>query len=142
MATISEEINTLKIRLGANRGADKITIVDHVRGTQVSMSLKEGYDHLIARRNSGQGGLIVHIVDHVVLQKEKLEPGKQTRFSIDCGTNEAYRELYAEWLRIFAEVKNKTMAIDFFTRGVRAVSKEVIDAWKADGHEEHKEPNF
>lgn len=142
MATITEEFEILKIRIGKREGDQKITIVDHVNATQISCTVKEGFEALKARISKEEGGHIIHVVDHVAVQRRKLEPGNQTRFGLDCGTNDAYRELYAEWIRILTEVKNKTMAIDFFTRGVRAVTKEVMDEWRNEGREPQIDPDF
>jgi hypothetical protein len=84
----------------------------------------------------------IHVVDHTAERKRKTTPGAQTRFGLDCGTNEVYRELFVEWERILGEVKNKTMAVDFVIRGLRMVDKRQIDEWRNEGEVSHKEPDF
>jgi hypothetical protein len=84
----------------------------------------------------------IHVVDHSVEKIRKTTPGKQTRFGLDCGTNEVYRELFIEWERILEEVKNKTMAIDFVIRALRLADKAQLDAWRNEGEVAHKEPDF
>jgi hypothetical protein len=109
---------------------------------------KEEFERLKILINSGRGNEVVHVVRVDEERKRRLEnkakPGgrQQTKFVLECGDGDAFKELYAEWDRILLEVKNRTMAIDFFTRGVKAVTKEVMDEWRNEGREPQIEPDF
>jgi hypothetical protein len=111
MATVTEERDALKITLNnPKRAADKFTIVNHSDGSTTTCSGIEAYRLMNSWIDKGRGGETIHLVDHRKEKASKLAPGTRTRFSLECGSNELYRQIAGEWERILAQVKNVTVA--------------------------------
>ena len=111
MATILEERDALKIRLNNPKARnDKLTIIDHAADTSITCTAIEAYRHLNDRIDKGDGGHVIHVHDIKKAREKKLAPGTQTKFTVDCGTNELYRQVAGEWERILAQVKNLSIA--------------------------------
>jgi hypothetical protein len=109
---------------------------------------KEEFERLKILINSGRGNEVVHVVrvdeerKRRLANKPKPTGKQQTRFVLDCGSPEAFVDVYKEWDRILLEVRNRTMAVDFVIRGLRMVDKRQIDEWRNEGEVPHKEPDF
>ena len=73
-------------------------------------TILEEFNALKLKIAAGKGNEPIHIVYHSQEKKKRLTPGKQTRWTLDCGTNELYREIYQEYERILEQVKNVTIA--------------------------------
>ena len=111
MATCIEERDALKIRLvNPKTRNDKLTVINHTEDTSVTCSAIEAYRLLNDWIDKGKSGHTIHIVDLKKVKEKKLAPGTQTKFTVDCGTNELYRQVAGEWERILAQVKNLSIA--------------------------------
>jgi hypothetical protein len=81
-------------------------------------TIKEEFELLKAKILSGKENETIHVVWTDQDRKRKranVGPKPQKRFSIDCGSPEAFRELYTQYDRIMSEVVNKTIALDLIT---------------------------
>ena len=111
MASILEERDALKIRLNNPKARnDKLTIIDHAADTSITCTAIEAYRHLNDRIERGDGVHVIHVHDVKKTKEKKLAPGTQTKFTVDCGTNELYRQVAGEWERILGQVKNLSIA--------------------------------
>ena len=111
MASILEERDALKIRLNNPKARnDKLTIIDHAADTSITCTAIEAYRHLNDRIERGDGVHVIHVHDVKKAKEKKLAPGTQTKFTVDCGTNELYRQVAGEWERILGQVKNLSIA--------------------------------
>ena len=111
MATCIEERDALKIRLVNPKARnDKLTLVDHAADTTMTCTAIELYQHFNELIEKGHGGRVVHVHDIKKAREKKLAPGTQTKFTVDCGTNDLYRQVASEWERILAQVKNLSIA--------------------------------
>jgi hypothetical protein len=78
---------------------------------------------------AGKGNEMVHIVrvdQDRQRKRTNTGPKQQKRFSVDCGSPEAFRELYTQYDRILAEVVNKTIALDLITWWLTLLTPERI----------------
>jgi hypothetical protein len=110
MATVLEEREEFKIRIGKKEGGRKVTIVNHTENTTHTCTVTEGYRLLNDWIEQGKSNQSIHVVDLVKVKEAKLAPGTQTKFTVDCGTNDLFRQVAGEWERILAQVKNLTVA--------------------------------
>ena len=111
MATAIEERDALKIRLNdPKRRADKLTVINHTEDSTTTCTAIEAYRLLNGWIEQGKSGHSIHMVDLRKVKEKKLAPGTQTKFTVDCGTNELFRQVNGEWERILGQVKNLTIA--------------------------------
>ena len=111
MSTCIEERDALKIRLNKPKAAgDKLTVINHTEDRSTTCTAIEAYRMMNDWIDKGKGGHSIHVVDLKSVKEKKLAPGTQTKFTVDCGTNDLFREITAEWERILAQVKNLTVA--------------------------------
>jgi predicted aminopeptidase len=111
MATVSEEREAFKIRmLKPKAGFEKVTIVNHTEDTTITCTVAEGYRQFCDWIAKGKGQHNIHVVYLKKVKEAKLAPGTQTKFTVDCGTNDLFRQVAGEWERILAQVKNLTIA--------------------------------
>ena len=111
MATCIEERDALKIRLVNPKARnDKLTVINHTEDTSTTCSAIEAYQMMNAWIDKGWSGHVIHVVDLKKVKEKKLAPGTQTKFTVDCGTNDLYRQVATEWERILGQVKNLSIA--------------------------------
>jgi hypothetical protein len=96
-------------------------------------TIREEFNALKLKIAAGKENEIVHVVYVDQDRKRKLvnstkgDKKAQTRFSLETGSPEMFRDLFAEWDRILLQVKNKTMAIDIIIWWLRLLTKERIE---------------
>lgn len=110
MATILEEFNELKLKIAAGRGNETV----HIVWTDQERQRK---------------------------RENKPKDGKkpQTKFYVDCGTPEIFRDLYTEYDRILSQIGNKTMALCIMVDWLRALTTERIQKKLSEGEHQQKE---
>lgn len=84
-------------------------------------TIKEEFETLKAKILAGKESETVHVVYVDQERKHRKAPGPTTRFVFNLGSNELYREVFAEWDRILSQIKNVTMARHI-------VGEEILDA--------------
>ena len=111
MASCIEERDALKIRLNNPKVRnDKLTVINHTEDTSVTCTAIEAYRMMNDWIDKGKAGHTLHVVDLKKVKEKKLAPGTQTKFTVDCGTNELYRQVAGEWERILGQIKNLSIA--------------------------------
>jgi hypothetical protein len=92
-------------------------------------TIKEEFELLKAKILAGKENETIHVVWTDQDRKRKranVGPKQQTRFSIETGSPEAFRELYGQYDRILTEVVNKTIALDLITWWLSLLTPERI----------------
>lgn len=128
MATVKEELEEFKIRLGKKQDAHRVTIVDHVKGSNTTCNVREGFIHLTQRVAAGEEGYLVHIVDHEKERIRKLTPSTKTIAKIDFGSNDVLLEYYAQRERIVAKVGTMSIVNHIIGDGIIATLHGLTDA--------------
>lgn len=102
-------------------------------------TVKEEFELLKAKILAGKENETVHVVWVDQDRKRRIENkpregGKrQQRFVLDCGSPEAYSEVYAEWDRLLTQVGNKTVAVSILIDWLRALTEKRIAKKLEDG---------
>lgn len=92
MASVKEERETLKIRIGKREGHTLITIVGHNPHWSWKGTIKEGFEILKAKPDGDK----VHIVDGDTERRRKSEnPNNSTRVVLNCRTPDQWKEFQA-----------------------------------------------
>lgn len=89
---------------------------------------------------AGKENEIVHLVRVDQDRKRKKTTKVQTRFSVDCGTPEIFKDLFTEYDRILTQVTNKTMALSIIVDWLRALTPERIQKKLTAGEQATKPP--
>ena len=136
MATITEEIPSLKLRAAKRQGEAKITIVDHTSGETFTCTVTEGIRKFVAMADKGAGSHMVHIVDAKEERERKLKNPKNSMKRIfNCRTPEQYKEFNAALEPYFEEAVDPHLAIDLVVKALSAFSRNVIRDWVRQGAE-------
>ena len=98
-------------------------------------TVREEFDRLKLLINTGKENEVIHVVmtERVAAERRK-NPKRSTIFRFDALSPEAYSELHAEKDRIFKQVVNAPMAVDFLIRAWKELTEETIKQWLKDGH--------
>lgn len=99
-------------------------------------TVKEEFELLKAKILAGKENEVVHVVWTDQDRKRKKTTKSQTRFTIDCGTPEIFRDLYTEYDRILTQIGNKTMCLSIIVDWLRALTEARIAKKLAEGQEE------
>lgn len=141
MATILEERESLKIRIGKGGGADRLVVIDHTSGENLSGTATEVFYALGGRVEKGEGSHVIHIVDQAKEKdRKRTNPDKSTRMSLNCRTPEQWSEMQMQKERYFSIAVDPNIAIDLMIKALGAFSDNVIADWVRQGHEDRPGP--
>jgi hypothetical protein len=92
-------------------------------------TIREEYELLKMKILAGKENETIHVVWTDQDRKRKranVGPKQQTRFSIDCGSPDLFKDLYAEYDRLISTIENKTITIDMIVWWLRLLTPERI----------------
>ena len=134
MATISEERESLKIRIGKGGANDKLTVIDHTSDTRFSGNATEIFYALGKRIDKGEGSHVIHIVDQAAEKERKRKnPERSTRMMLYCRTPVQWSEMQIQKERYMEIAVDPHIGIDCMIRALGAFSRSTIAEWVKQG---------
>ena len=106
-------------------------------------TILEEFNALKLKIAAGKENEVVHIVyvdQERARKRTNKGPKPQTRFIVDCGTPEIFKDLFTEYDRILTQVTNKTMALSIIVDWLRALTPERIQKKLTAGEQVTKPP--
>jgi hypothetical protein len=140
MATEKEELESLKIRVNARQGNDRITIIDHAAKSSVTCTVFQGFNILKDRCAKSGGVRVIHIVDHKSEKKRKAEnPERSTRMVINAGSPEAWSALQLQKDRYVEIAVDPSIGILLMIRALQQQDDETLREWLREGHQQEND---
>lgn len=137
MATIKEEFETLKLRIGKRQGKARITVIDHAAKSSQTCLVEEGFQLLRRRIEKGEQNEVIHIVDHAAERERKEKnPDKSTRAIVNCHTPELWSRFQMSKERFMVIAVDPALAVELMTRALDSVPNDVIRQWLSEGPKE------
>jgi hypothetical protein len=99
-------------------------------------TVKEEFESLKIRINKGEGGKVIHVVDHdAEVKRKRTNPSKSTRIILNCRTPEQWTELQMAKERYFVIAVDPHLALDLIVRALNQMDDQTLRAWLAEGHQ-------
>lgn len=97
----------------------------------------ELFNQLKIDLNKGEGGDLVHMVDHAKeKQRKRTNPVKSTRVLLNCRTPEQWTEFQMAKERYFDLISDPHVALDLMIRALKTPTVDELKAWLASGHQQ------
>jgi hypothetical protein len=100
-------------------------------------TIKEEFESLKIRIGKGEGGQMIHVIDHAKeRERKRTNPEKSKRISLNCRTPAQWTEFQMAKERYFEVISDPHVALDLMIRALKAPTDDELKAWLASGHQQ------